>query len=171
LDEHTSTYTYTARSSEDPDKVVTFTLYDGHMRVNLTGVLEQASSVANAEDRPAEMKHQVGLQARPAFMKLYENVSGPVAITDVRARLHHDRFALTAWPRVAGLRLAPLRLNLGPVDNQEAAAAFVDELKKRKKSSSQARKFPGPLDYWFGWLGLLLLGGLLVLGIKSKVSS
>ena len=160
-EDHT-TYTYTARNINDPNNVVTFTLDDGHMRVNLTGVLDQANTVASAEEKPGELAHQAALQVKPALMKLKEDVSGPVHISDIKASLKGNQFMVTAWPRFGGLRLAPVRFNMGPVDNQDAAEAFVDELKQRKETKSDNRKFFGPLDYWIGWAGLLLLIGWLI---------
>ena len=40
---------------------------------------------------------------------------------------------VTAWPRIGELRLAPVNFNMGPVDNQDAAKAFVDELEQRQQ--------------------------------------
>jgi hypothetical protein len=157
------TYTYTARNIENPDKVVTFTLYDGHMRVNLTGLLDQAKTVTSADEKSGELKQQVSMQAKPALLKLKEGISGPVHVNDINAAMDNDRLRVTMWPRVAGLRLAPVQLKMGQVDNEEAAEAFVDELKQRKDmTESDSRKFFGPLDYWIGWAGLMLLIGLFI---------
>ena len=93
-------------------------------------------------------------------MKLKERISGPVHISDVDARLNEDKFLVRIWPRVAGLRLAPVGINMGQVDNEYAAEAFVDELESRKESEPAAKKFFGPFDYWFGWAGLMVLAGL-----------
>lgn len=157
------TYTYTARNINNPDKVVTFTLYDGHMRVNLTGLLDQANTVASSEEKSGELKQQVSLQAKPALLKLREGISGPIHISDVNAEMDDDQFQVTLWPRVAGLRLAPVKFDMGQVDNEDAAEAFVDEVEQRKeKTKSDARRFFGPLDYWIGWAGLMLLIGLFI---------
>lgn len=156
------TYTYTARNIDDPEKVVTFTLYDGHMRVNLTGLLDQAGMVVNSEEKPDELKHQVRLQAKPALLKIKEGISGPIHISDVNAKLEEDQFEVTLWPRLGGLRLAPVQFDMGQVDNEDAAEAFVDELEQRKETESTAKRFFGPLDYWIGWAGLLLLIGLFI---------
>jgi len=40
-------------------------------------------------------------------------------------------------------------------DNQDAAESLVDELEKRKEAREDTRRFLGPLDYWFGWMGML----------------
>jgi len=157
------TYTYTARNINNPDRVATFTLYDGHMRVNLTGLLDQANTVAGSEEKPDELKHQMKLLAKPTLLKLKEGISGPVHVNDINAAIDDDRLRVTLWPRVAGLRLAPVQLKMGQVDNEEAAEAFVDELEQRKETTeSDTRKFFGPLDYWIGWAGLMFLIGLLI---------
>ena len=49
-----TTYTYTARSVDNPDRVVTFTLLDDHMRINLTGLLDQANTVVASQERSGE---------------------------------------------------------------------------------------------------------------------
>jgi hypothetical protein len=160
MQEAHQTYTYTARNASDPTRVVTFTLYNNHLRVNLTGVLEQADQVAGAEDKPAEIGRQFSTQAKPAAMKMVENFSGPAHISDVDAHLDEEKLKVTLWQRIAGLRLAPVQFNMGKVDNADAAEAFVDELDQRKDTSTPASRFVGPLDYWAGWAGLLLLLGI-----------
>lgn len=168
--EHT-TYTYTARNINDPDKVVTFTLLDGHMQVNLMGLFEQAQTVATAEEKAGELKKQVSLQAKPALLKLKEGISGPIHVSDVNAKMDEDRLQVTLWQRMGGLRLAPVQFNMGRVDNEEAAEAFVEELEHRQEETeSDTRKFMGPLDYWLGWAGLLLLVGWLIRRPKHEAA-
>lgn len=159
LNENHETYTYTARSAINPNKVVTFTLYDSHMRVNLTGFLEQASKVAGADEKPAEIRQQFSTQVKPAAVKMVENLSGPVHIHDVDTRLSGEQLKVTLWQRAGGLRLAPVQFSMRKVDNHEAAKAFVDEVDQRKTESSPRSRFWGPLDYWLGWAGALLLVG------------
>jgi hypothetical protein len=156
------TYTYTARSAEDPAKIATFTLYNNHMRINLTGIIDQVSDIAQAEEKPGEVKEQLAKQAEPAMLKAVEGAAGPVHISDVNADLSEDQLQLTLWQRLGGLRLAPVLFKFKHVDNPDAAEAFVDELEQRKERSSYAGKFFGPLDYWLGWAGLLLLVGFLM---------
>lgn len=164
-----TTYTYTARNINDPDKVVTFTLLDGHMRVNLTGLLDQANTVAGSEEKSGELKRQVSLQAKPALLKLKEGISGPIHINDVNAKLEDEQLQVTLWQRMGGLRLAPVQVDMGQVDNEEAAEAFVDELEHRKEETkSNASRFFGPLDYWIGWAGMLLLIGLFIRRPKNN---
>lgn len=156
------TYTYTARSVNNPDKVITFTLYNGHMRVNLTGLLEQAAVVGQAEESSEELKQQISTQAKPAAMKLTEGISGPVHVNDVQANLSDENLQITFWQRLAGLRFVPVLFNMGKIDNPVAAKAFMDELEQRQAAESHVGKFFGPLDYWFGWIALVFVIGFLI---------
>jgi hypothetical protein len=162
VQENHETYTYTARNMNDPANVVTFTLYNNHLRVNLTGVLEQAGTVAQAEEKPAEVGRQLSTQAKPAVMKMIESLSGPAHVSDVRASLEDERLKVTLWQRVAGLRLAPVLFNMGKIDNLDAAEAFVAELNQRRETAPHAGRLFGPLDYWAGWAGLLIMVGFLL---------
>ena len=157
MENNHTTYTYTARSVNQPDNVVTFTLDDGHMRVNLTGLLDQASLVTQAEEKSDELKQQVTTQAKPAALKIAEQISGPVHVSDVQASLDDERLKVSLWQRLAGLRLAPIQLNMGRIDNRNAAEDFIKELKERQAEEAHIGKFFGPLDYWFGWIALGLV--------------
>jgi len=48
-----NTYTYTARSIEDPEQVVTFTLQDHRMSVGLGAPLEQIETVPDGSGGPS----------------------------------------------------------------------------------------------------------------------
>lgn len=162
------TYTYTARNADDPDKVVTFTLDDERMRVNLTDLIDETQNVIISESKPKELINQAKSKVKPALVNFKEKVSGPVHISDVNARLKEDKFLVRIWPRVAGLRLAPVRFDMGQVDNEDAAEAFVDELEYRKETEPAAKKFFGPFDYWIGWAGLMLLAGLFIRRFRQQ---
>ena len=96
------------------------------------------------------------------FFKLIESFTGPVHISDINTGLIGERLVLNAWKRLAGFRLTPMLLSISRVDNPEAAEAFVNELSQRKMTAGRVGKFFGPLDYWFGWIGLFLLIGVLI---------
>lgn len=162
------TYTYTARSINNPSNVVTFTLYNNHLRINLTGVVEQAGTVAQAEEKSAEVKTQISTQAKPAVMKLVENLAGPTHINDVNTHLEGDKLKVILWQRTAGLRLAPVIFNMKKVDNIEAAEAFVNEVDQRKTYSSNSGRLWGPLDYWIGWAGLLVTMGIFLRWLRQR---
>ena len=157
MKEMKDTYTYTARSAADPDRVVTFTLVNGHMMLNLTGVMDQLSEVVTADEKATTVKEQMKKQIGPSMMKGIEQLSGPVHVRDVAADLVEGRLVVRAWQRAGGLRLAPMVIGIDRVDNVEAAEAFVEELDTRQNSVQSAGKFAGPLDYWFGWAALFLI--------------
>ena len=150
------TYTFTARNSENPEKVVTFTLYGDHLRVNFTGLVEKTGKIFQSEEKPKEAGRQIASEAQPAALKVAQNISGPIHINDIRVNLVGDKFKLRAWQRLAGLRLIPLWVNIEHVDNIDAAQAFVGELRNRKEAAQHPGRFFGPLDFWAGWAGLLL---------------
>lgn len=164
------TYTYTARNVDNPDKVVTFTLDDERLRVNLTDLLDRVPTVAGSGSKPKELMHQVKTKTKPVVLKFREKMFGSVHISDVNVRLKDDKFLVRMWPRVAGLRLAPVGINMGEVDNEDAAEAFVEELEYRKETETAAKKFVGPLDYWFGWAGLMLLTGLFIRRFRQNAA-
>ena len=155
------TYTYTARNSRNPDKVVTFTIFENYMKVNLTGLIDQISGIAEEEEREEAVKSFLSTQSGSAIFKAIERLSGPVHITDVNPFLDDGAFKLTFWKRIAGLRVAPITLSIGDVDNPEAAAQFIDTLLERQDYAEAPGVFAGPLDYWATWIGLLV--GLIVL--------
>lgn len=155
------TYTFTARSADDPARVLTFTLSNGHMHLNLTGIGDQLAGLAEAEERREEIKEQWKQQAKPATLKAMENVSGPLHIRDVDVDLDGSLLTVKGWKRAGGLRLFPLFIQHEPVDNVDAAASFRDEVERRQQSVENPGKFLGPLDYWLGWVALL--AGLLIL--------
>jgi len=151
-----TTYTYTARNVENPNRMVTITLSDDHMRVDPTGVLEKVERIIDAEDNQEEIREQIESQLSPGMMKMVERLTGPVHVGDVHADLDQSRLRLSMWNRVLGLRLAPVQMDLGQVDNPDAAQAFVEELEERQSEVEEPGKFSGPLDYWLGWIGMAL---------------
>jgi hypothetical protein len=170
MNQNHKTYTYTARNADDPDKVVTFTLDEERLRVNLTDLVDETPSVITSESKPKELMHLIKSKVKPVSMKFKERVFGPVHISDVDAKLKEDKFLVRMWPRLAGLRLAPVKIDMGQVDNEDAAEAFVGELEQRKETGPAAKKFVGPLDYWFGWAGLMLLTGLFIRMYRQKAA-
>ncbi len=160
-----NTYTYTARSAEHPEKVVTFTLYEDRMSVGIGVPLEQAMRIAKAskaaegeEEAPAAKQPQLWL--RPLAISLAEQGTAPFRVVDIVASADEDRLLVRGWIRTGGLRLAPVTLIAGRVDNADAAHAFVAELTRRKEARQSGPKFLQLLDYWLTWLvaGSTILG-------------
>ena len=151
-----TTYTYTARNVENPNRMVTFTLSDDHLRVDPTGVLEKVERIVEAEDNQGEIQAQIESQLSPGMVKVVERLTGPIHVGDVHAELDENRLRVSMWNRLLGLRLAPVKMDMGQVDNPEAAQAFVEELEERQVEVEEPGKFGGPLDYWLGWIGMVL---------------
>ncbi len=160
-----TTYTYTARNAHKPEKVLTFTLEGEHLRVSLTGLEDTLPEIVSGSEDLAALKGQLSEQAAPAALRALEGVSGPVHVKDIKVELtgkESDHFRITLWKRIAGLRAAPLVLDMGQVDNPPAAKRFVEELESRQKSAGRIRKFIGFLDYWLGWIGMAVLMMVLI---------
>jgi hypothetical protein len=162
-----NTYTYTARSIENPDQVVTFTLQDHHMSVGLGAPLEQIETFLQQVDAGEEAGQGAGhgalakLWLRPLAVSLLERGMGPFRVNDVNAAVEEDLLRISAWYRAGGLALAPISLVNGRVDNPQAAQAFVEELEERKSEVKGAFGVLNVLDYWFTWL----LGAVLMVGL------
>jgi hypothetical protein len=149
-----NTYTYTARSVTDPEKIVTFTLHDDQMTVGVGSPLEQieaaiAGVTSGEEEAVAEDSH---LWLRPLAISLIERGTGPFSIADIDAEVEDAYLTVRGWIRVAGLRGGVITLMEGQVDNPIAARAFAHEVQARKDELAQGVL---PLDYWITWLGMV----------------
>ena len=155
------TYTYTARSKDNPDRVMTFTIYEDHLKVNLTGLIDQVSKVIEEEGREDVIKEFLATQSSSAVFKVFERLSGPVHINDVTPSYDDGHFTLTFWKRLAGFRFAPIVISMGEVDNPEAAEQFIEIFSERQALADSPGLFAGPLDYWATWFAVLI--GVIVL--------
>lgn len=158
-----NTYTYTARSIESPDQVVTFTLQDHQMSVGVGVPLEQFETMlqqaGTAEEAAEDGDGQLWL--KPLAVSLLERGVGPFRVADVNGEAQEDRLRVSAWYRAGGLALAPVTLVNGRVDNPQAAQAFVEELDRRKSEVTGASGLLNILDYWFTWI----LASALIFGL------
>lgn len=161
----TETYTYTARSAENPERVVTFTLRDSRMSVGVGAPLEQverAIQLGRGGEGPEEGEVEEGAEVevgeterpklwlRPVAVSLIERGTRPVHVDDVVANLAEDWLQVKAWIRTGGLRLIPITLIDGRVDNPVAAQDFVEEVQERKKVTGL--NVFGLFDYWATWV-------------------
>jgi hypothetical protein len=160
-----NTYTYTARNPDNPAEVVTFTLYDHSLGVGLGAPLEhveravEAVQAARTEEEGVEPSFPVGPWLKPTAIALLERGTHPFNVNDVDASLAGDELSVRAWLRTGGLRVAPLTLLQGRVDNPLAAEAFVDEVSRRRDELPGVFKVAGVFDYWVTWF---LTGALAV---------
>jgi hypothetical protein len=158
-----NTYTFTARSASDPRKVVTLTLHGTWMSVGMGPALEQFERAADTDEQE-QRSLPTRLWLRPMALSLLERTRGPFPVGDVFASVDGDNLTLKAWFRAGGLRSFPVTLVDGPVDNDEAAHAFVEELKIRKSDEETAFGFLELLDYWATWiLGIGAIVGALAI--------
>ncbi len=155
-----NTYTYTARNAGNPNKVLTFTLQGDFLKINLTGLEDDLAEIIGGDKNKENLKETISDQTGPTALKVMEGISGPVHLGDVSVRLsgeNQNNFKITLWKRLAGLRAAPVVLDMGEIDNPPAAGKFAEELRARQESAGKISKFFGPLDYWLGWIGMALL--------------
>lgn len=179
-----TTYTYTARSADDPSHMATFTLYQERMTIDVGGAFEQIERTIQARAQSA--KSQNGSDAngkasssplvvppwvKPAAIRLAQQGAKPFSITDVVV-VASDGGTLNVrtWVRVGGLRLAPLNFHWNEVDNPDAALAFATELARRQKAVIQPGPFTGLLDYWVTWI-VAVLGVSIVVANQLSGSS
>lgn len=163
------TYTYTARSAENPERVVTFTLRDSRMSVGIGDPLEQVEraiglargkgegpepevegEILEDEEMPVSSEEAPKLWLRPMAVSVVQRGTRPVHVDDVVTRVDEDWLRVRTWIRTGGLRLLPITLIDGQVDNPVAAQDFVEEVRERKTISGFN---PFALfDYWLTWV-------------------
>ena len=137
-----NTYTYTARSVENPKQVVTLTLQDHHMSVGLGAPLEQIETVLQQADAGEETAGEAAqgaqdkLWLRPLAISLLERGVGPFRVADVNAAAEEDWLRVNAWYRAGGLALAPVTL----VDSAHTVAREVqDSLEEMQLAGRQGK--------------------------------
>jgi hypothetical protein len=147
------TYTYTARSADNPEQVVTFTFYDHHLIVDVGAPIEHVERALQARhaEEDEEVEYHIQPWLKPMAISAIERSTHPFNVSDVYADVDEQRLSVTAWVRAGGLRLAPVTFNMAHVDNPDAAQAFVKQLEARKAGGELAGRLPGPLDYWATW--------------------
>ncbi len=124
------TYTYTARSVKDPEKVATFTILEDKLKIDVAGLFEKAFEIVNEDDKGSVLKDMLSTQSRAVLLKILETLSGPVHLNDIQASYEADDFNLTVWKRAAGLRLAPVVIAMGEVDNLKPPRRLYPPWKK-----------------------------------------
>jgi hypothetical protein len=164
------TYTYTARNSENPNRVVTFTIYEDQLKVDLTGLVDQVTEVIDEEHREEALKEIISTQTGTALYKAIERLTGPAHINDVTPLYKDGKITITFWKRLAGLRFAPIVIVMGEVDNPDAANQFVEVLSERQEQTDSPGVFAGPLDYWFTWVAIVMVIVALVRWPRKKGS-
>jgi hypothetical protein len=168
------TYTFVARSTNNPAHMAVFTLHDHSMSVTageplaqLEKALYQPVEGEEVDVNSRELRERAPALAKPILVRLLQRIAGPFELADVDVRASDEGLHVVSWYRVGGLRVAPMVLIWDQVDNSDAAQKFAQEIDKRQKDIDESGRFPGPLDYWAGWL-LTAVTGLLALGIGRR---
>lgn len=156
-----NTFTYTARSANDPNKMAMFTLYNGSVSVELGNVIMEQVGEAYDTFRDEESNNDLKSWIKPAATGSIQKLIKPIPLADFDAEISGDALQTTAWIRAGGLRLAPVMMTWQEVDNPGGAQAFVTELQKRKETIQDERTRPAPLDYWVSWIAIGLMTVLL----------
>jgi hypothetical protein len=155
-----NTFTFTARSQENPDKLAMFTLRNGDVSVQLgDAMVEQIEDAFDAMHDDVENKFKAWL--KPVATGSLQQVMKPFPLRDFSAELSGDTLQTTAWVRVGGLRLAPVIMKWEQVDNPNGAEAFVEEVQERKAAQESGSSLTKPLDYWMTW-GLVVMAMVIV---------
>lgn len=167
----TGTYTYIARSAENPEKVATFTLEDDTIAVQLgEAILEQlvsATALIQADNESVQVMDWV----KPIAASATQTLLRPFPLADFDASYDNGTLRATAWLRSAGLRLFPVSISWSGVDNPDAAAAFVEEVGKRKTAVVEIEGTNSIMDYWATWIVIGVSGAVLISAFLKRLSS
>lgn len=146
------TYTYTARSADDPAQVITITLYNHTLSIG-PGTPEQIPpklwSTAPKAEPEADDLSAAWLKA-VALLK--ESNCGRFALPDVETNIVKDSLRLVIWSHSNKRHWLPIMIVMEHVDNPDAARAFVKELNRRKMSARRRERlfgFVGTRLTWF----------------------
>ena len=156
-----STFTFTARSVQNPHKLATFTIQDDEVAVQLgEALLEQIEGLFDAFRGDGDQSNRFSAWLEPAATGALQRVLKPIPLTDFEVDQQNGSLQITAWLRAGGLRLAPILASWKEVDNPAAAQAFAEEVRRRKEALNEDRLLPDPFDYWASWifLGMLTVG-------------
>ncbi|MFO7684328.1 MAG: hypothetical protein R6X34_30220 [Chloroflexota bacterium] len=155
-----NTYTYTARSMQEPHKTATFTLQNGSVSVQLDNAM--LAEMVNADETAQTTGGNVADVAKATAVEITQKMLRSLPIHDFEADLKGSDLHTTIWVRPGGLRAAPVSITWNEVVNPQAARTFVKEVGKRKKTAPKISSMPSILDYWFTWVLAGVIGVVLV---------
>ncbi len=138
-------YTYTAQNPDKPDSPVSYTLDGDYLQIDLSALTKQML--------PTEENPEGGA---PLLAHYLDSLYKSIHVRDARIWLEGEKLNMAAWQRAGGLRLAPLQLTISQVADPAAARQFVTLVAARKASAHPVQRFPGLLDYWGGWIVLVV---------------
>lgn len=156
------TFTFTARSAQNPDQMATFTLQGDTVTVQLgNAILERVEHAFDSVQGEAPNRFTNWIE--PAATGALQKVMQPISLVDFDANMSGDALNIVAWIRVGGLRLAPIVVTWKQVDNPAGAEAFVAEIQQRRKTVLEEGKVPDVTDYWATWILLGIITTILPL--------
>jgi len=161
------TYTYTARSVKDINKAIILTISEDKLMIDLAGLFDKVSELSSGGDRGEIIKDVLSSQSETVLLKVMEKLSEPVHLKDVSVDFEDEDLNIIFWKRLGGLRLAPIVISMGEVDNPEATLAFIETVRSRQATLEKPGMFQGPLDYWATW-GLMAIGTLVFISRLKK---
>jgi hypothetical protein len=170
-----NTFTYTARSVQNPEKTAMFTLHNGSVSIQLGDTLMEQAKEAYDESFGVEDDRQLTAWIKPVATGALQRLLQPIPLADFDADVKGEALQATAWIRAGGLRVAPVMIIWQEIDNPEGANAFVAELQERKEALAGTGRLPDPFDYWASWImiGLMsiVLPIMLLRQLKKRRSS
>ena len=168
------TYTYTARSVDDPARAVTFTLQDHHLTAEFVLPPEEIEQRIKAAARQTEVEagqhvetdKWIAAVAEP----LRERGDEPFTLEDVDASMAGEDLRVTAWSHTEDRHLQPIVIALEHVDNPQAAAAFAREINHRKLASARRVRLVSAIGGRAFWYLVGFISALALLGWLQKKS-
>ncbi|HHX45164.1 MAG TPA: hypothetical protein GX714_14430 [Chloroflexi bacterium] len=150
-----STYTYIARSADDPRRAAILTLH-GH-RVSIEpaaapGYYLMAERMGGRQGTFGRFRRMMPWMMPAGISAMERLLHQDFRVSDLMVRTKDEGLSVSAWVRLGGLRLLPVTMTWNRVDNPDAAQAFVQEVDRRRRQAGAHRGLPGPLDYWASWL-------------------
>jgi hypothetical protein len=168
------TYTYTARSVDDPARAVTFTLQDHRLTAEFVLPPEEIEQRIKAATGPAEVEVEqhgetdqwIAAVAAP----LRERGDEPFVLEDVDASIAGEDLRVTAWSHTEDQHLQPIVIALEHVDNPQAAAAFAREINHRKLASARRTRLASAIGRRAFWYLAGFISAIVLLGWLQKKS-
>lgn len=161
------TITFTARSSTNPERVATLTISGEELYLDLSGSIMEGiqKGLAARDEEDGSWAGGLVRFIRPLGAFLIQQGLNTFPIEDASGSVKGGAFTLMLWTRLAGLRLAPVFLRWGQVDNPEGAEAFCTELTNRKSGTLEQPVSKGAGSYWGTWV----FGGFIVAVLVKKI--
>jgi hypothetical protein len=165
------TYTYTARSADDPTQVITITLYNHTLSIGPSTPEQIAPRLRSTMPTAKPEADDLSADWTKAVALLQESNCGRFALMDVETSIVKDSLRLVIWSRSNKRHWLPITIAMEHVDNPDAARAFVKELNRRKMSARRRERlfgFVGTRITWF--IAGTFVASAAMISLRSKRS-